>query len=133
MLVLRGVLLVPREPLLWGLVGVVAAAIVGVVVAIRRCPSADTVRAMLDGHWQCGGLLMAAGDADTGNWPIKMPASARPSVRWHGGRPCGILLCCTCFLLASFLIPAAVLERIRRHIDWWSALKSKSWLKKSNC
>ena len=42
-LVLRGTLLVAREPLLWGLVGVVAAAFAGFVVAIRRRPSAENV------------------------------------------------------------------------------------------
>ena len=114
-LVLRGALLVSWQPLLWGLVGVVAAGIVGAVVAVRRCPSADTVRAMLDCHWRCGGLLMAAGDADTGNWPIKMPSAFKPSVRWHGGRSCGILLCCTGFLLASFLVPVRFLNELGAH------------------
>ena len=105
--VLRGALLVSREPLLWGLLGVVAAAIVGTVVAVRRRPSAETVRALLDSHWRCGGLLMAAGDVDTGAWPIDLPASAYPRVHWQGRRQCGILLGCTAFLLAGFLMPAS--------------------------
>ena len=50
-----------------------------------------------------------------GNWPIKVPASAMPSVRWHGGRPCGILLCCAGFLLASFLMPARFLDELGSH------------------
>ena len=111
-LVLRGALGVSREPLLWGLVGVVAAGIVGVVVAIRRRPSVDMVRAMLDAHWQCGGLLMASADTNTSDWASNVPASATPNVRWHAGRPCGILLCCTTFLLASFLIPVRFLDEL---------------------
>ena len=113
--VLRGTLLVSRESLLWGLLGVVAAVVFGAVVAVRRCPSADTVRAMLDGHWQCGGLLMATGDVDTGDWPINIPSAATPSVHWQGGRQYGILLCCTTFLLASFLIPTRFLGELASH------------------
>jgi hypothetical protein len=114
-LVLRGALFVPRQPLLWGLVGVVAAVVIGVAIAVRRRPSADTVRAMLDGHWRCGGLLMATGDVDTGSWPIQIPSSAQPSVQWHGRRPCGILLCCTGFLLASFLMPSRFMGELGSH------------------
>ncbi|HEX4142773.1 MAG TPA: hypothetical protein VHY91_04410 [Pirellulales bacterium] len=114
-LVLRGLLLVPREPLLWGLVGVVAAAIVGGVVAVRRRPSVDAIRAMLDAHWRCGGLLMATGNVDMGGWPVELPSAAEPSVHWHGGRQCGILLCCAAFLFASFFVPARFLGELGSH------------------
>ena len=65
---------------------------------------------MLDSHWRCGGLLMATADVDTGNWPITMPSSPAPKIRWQGGRPCGILLCCAGFVLASFLVPGRFLD-----------------------
>jgi hypothetical protein len=70
---------------------------------------------LLDGHWNCGGLLMATGDVDTANWPIKLPSSAVPIVHWAGGRPCGILLCCAAFVAASFLIPTRFLGEMASH------------------
>ena len=101
-----------REPLVWGLLGIVVAAIVGIVVGVRRRPPVDVVRAMLDAHWQCGGLLMASGDADARAWPIAVPVLAEPIVRWRGGRQCGIMACSAGFALLSFLMPARFFDEL---------------------
>ena len=110
-LVLRAALATPRGPLLWGVVGIIGAAAFGVVVARRRQPTMAVVRALLDGHWRCGGLLMAADDTDVAAWPLQNSMTAAPSVAWDGRRQCGILLCCAGFVLAAFLVPARFLEQ----------------------
>jgi hypothetical protein len=109
-LVLRAVLLVPRGLLAWGAVGILGAGIFAVVIAQRRRPATEMVRALLDAQWGCGGLLMAAGDRDVGPWSIDASATATPHVTWHGARQCGILLCCAGVLSIAFLVPARYLE-----------------------
>ncbi len=104
-LLLRGVLLVGREELLWGLLGVLAVAVIGVTMAIRRRPSANVVRAMLDGRGKCGGLLMASAATEIGAWQHKLPPPAEPTVRWRWRRQVVILLASTAFLAAGFLMP----------------------------
>src|SRR5262245_32918015 len=80
-LVLRAASVTGRRELLWGAIGIAAAAIVATVVSRRRLPSRDSVRAMLDNRNDCGGLLMAAADADLGAW--RTPEIALPRLRWR--------------------------------------------------
>ncbi|HVU86484.1 MAG TPA: hypothetical protein VHD36_04140 [Pirellulales bacterium] len=111
-LVLRAALATPREPLAWGALGILGAAAFGGVVAHRKQPTIAAVRALLDGHWRCGGLLMAAGDTDTSGWSLHNSAvSAAPRVAWNGRRQCGILSCCALFALFAFVVPARFLEQ----------------------
>src|SRR5690242_19385764 len=58
-LALRGAVGLSRLDLLWGLASLPAALVPAVVLALRRLPSAVAVRAVLDQHGRCGGLLMA--------------------------------------------------------------------------
>lgn len=109
-LTLRGAFSVPYGPLLlWGMAGVVVAIATGIVVAVRSAPPESTIRAMLDNHWQCGGLLMTTAEMKNENWPITIPVTPQPKISWNGGKQLGILLCCATFLVASFLVPARVM------------------------
>ncbi len=60
-LVLRAAYDVPRPALLWGLAALPLAVGPALWRALRRLPSRAAVRALLDRHSGCGGLLMAAG------------------------------------------------------------------------
>lgn len=102
---LRAVFRADRWMLLWGLAGLPVAAAVGAVVAWRKMPSAEALRARLDRHGRLGGLLMAAGDTEIGAWHQRIAELSRPTLRWHWGRPLMFLALATTFLLAALLAP----------------------------
>lgn len=104
-LVLRVAGQVDRLPLLWGLLGLVPAAIVAGVMAYRRRPKTEAVRALLDGRNRCGGLLMAGGEQPLGEWSGRVGAVTAPKLRWRQGRTVVIALAGAAFLLGSFLVP----------------------------
>lgn len=111
-LALRAGFAIPRGPLAWGALGILGAAAFGIIVALRKQPTMAAVRALLDGHWRCGGLLMAAGDTNTGGWMLhESTSAATPRIAWDGRRQCGILLCCVLFALFAFVVPARFLEQ----------------------
>jgi hypothetical protein len=91
--------------LLWGLVGVAPAVVAAVVAAGKKTPSVGVLRAVLDRHGRLGGLLMAAGDGDIGQWGRQIPHAVPPLVRWRFGRQAVLLLSALAFLAAGFLIP----------------------------
>ncbi|MBN9524393.1 hypothetical protein J0H58_38745 [bacterium] len=103
-LLLRATQGTPNPWLAWGVVGVLAAAGVGVWAARRRLPDPAAVRAFLDRQAGCGGLLMAEAECDLGRW--RVPAVAVPSVRWDAGRPLGLLAVALAYLALAFLLPA---------------------------
>jgi len=111
--ILRASLSTSRGPLLWGLTGIVVAVACGVISGIRRRPSLETVRALLDHYWHSGGLLMASAESNPAGWAIRIPDAAVPRVRWVGRRHWWILLGCGLFAMTSFLVPARVVNQFR--------------------
>jgi hypothetical protein len=102
---LRAIFRVDPLLLLWGLVGLGAAAAAGTILAIRRLPSSAAIRATLDRHGCLGGLLMAAGETDIGPWRRHIPPARLPAIRWRAGRHGMLLLTSTAFLIAALLAP----------------------------
>ena len=102
---LRAILAVDRMSLVWGVAGLLATVGAGIVLALRKVPSTDTVRAVLDGHGSLGGLLMAAGDGDIGRWRPHVAGVSMPVLRWRGSGQGLRLMASMAFLLMAFLVP----------------------------
>ncbi|MDX2033039.1 MAG: hypothetical protein SF339_20345 [Blastocatellia bacterium] len=102
-LTLRATLLTPRRALLWGATGIVGAVIAAAILARRQLPAPTAVRALLDERNRCGGLLMAADDAEIGQWP--MPEVATPRLRFRNPRAWGLFAVSVVFALVSLLAP----------------------------
>jgi hypothetical protein len=100
----------PRTWLLWGLAGVPVALAIAVFLAVRRLPSRAAVRAVLDRHGSCGGLLMAGGERELGAWDRALPEPAMPPVRWRSGRAWGLLVGGLTFLATGFLVPEGLAD-----------------------
>jgi hypothetical protein len=109
-LVLRAAYAVPRPALLWGLAALPLAVGPAVWLALRRLPSRTAVRALLDGHSGCGGLLMAAAEAPLGAWDNHMPALTAPRLRWRGGRSWALLAVAAGFVLLALLLPQSLAD-----------------------
>ena len=103
--VLRAVGGLPRLPLVWGALGIVPAVVIAAVLARRRRPTAAAVRAMLDRHNGCGGLLMAADETELGDWRERLAEPALPALRWRGGRAWGLLSVGATFVIVGFALP----------------------------
>lgn len=101
----RALFRVDRWALMWGLPGLLLAAVVGTVLASRKLPSAAALRAVLDRHGNRGGLLMAAGDTDIGAWTSHISQMSLPVLHWRFGRPCMLLIGAIAFLVTALLAP----------------------------
>jgi hypothetical protein len=104
-LALRAALGVPRPPLLWGLAAMPLALLPALWLALRRLPSASAVRALLDRHARCGGLLMAGEEVGLGGWRQALPDVAQPQIRWRGRRAWALLASAAAFVLLAFGLP----------------------------
>jgi hypothetical protein len=104
-LALRGAAGVGRLPLLWGLAGVPLALAPAILLARRRLPARAAVRALLDRHGRCGGLLMAGDEVALGGWREAVPEVIAPPLRWRGGRSWALLGVAAGFVLLGFLLP----------------------------
>ena len=102
---LRAVFRIDAIVLLWGLLGLAAAAAAGVVLGRRKLPSVTAIRAALDRHGRLGGLLMAAGDVDIGAWNAQIARVPLPALQWRSRRQWMLLITSTAFLVAAFLAP----------------------------
>src|SRR5262245_59471921 len=103
-LVLRAVQGTSAETLLWVGVGLPLAATLGAWLALRKLPDRTAVRALLDRHGECGGLLMAGAECNTGRWGVSV--AGLPRVRWRAGRPLGLLALAVGYVALGFLIPS---------------------------
>jgi len=109
-LVLRAAAGVDRQPLLWGLVGLLVCIAAAVVRTRRHLPSATAVRALLDEQSGCGGLLMTAAECDLAGWRQKLPVLALPRIHWDGRRSATLLAIAAGFVLSSFLAPQGLAD-----------------------
>ncbi len=103
--VLRVAGAVERPLLVWGAVGYGPAILAGLWLALRRVPAAGGVRAALDCHNRLGGLLMAGGELDIGQWNANMPGVERPVVRLRAGRHWAMLAASVAFLAVALFLP----------------------------
>jgi hypothetical protein len=102
---LRAVFRIDPLLLLWGLLGLVAAAAAAVLFAVRNVPTPRSVRAVLDRHGCFGGLLMAAGDTDIGQWSQRIARVELPALRWRSRRQWMLMMMSIGFLAAAMLAP----------------------------
>lgn len=102
---LRAVFRTDPTSLLWGGIGLLIAVAVGIALALRQVPSTRAVRAIFDRHGSLGGLLMAAGDTDVGEWSQKIVSVPSPTLRWRAGRQVAVLAAGVAFLVAALLAP----------------------------
>jgi hypothetical protein len=115
--VLRGRLGFDALDLLWGLASLPVALIPAVVLTARRLPTPAAVRALLDRHARCGGLLMAAQTHATESWHDAMPPVEVPGVRWKFGPSLGMVSVGLAFLLLAFLVPQGFANRDENGLD----------------
>src|SRR5439155_19778273 len=73
-LALRGAAGLSRLDLLWGLASLPLVLAPAVWLALRRLPSREKVRATLDRHGRCGGLVMTGAEQELGPWAEGVPA-----------------------------------------------------------
>ena len=78
-LVVRVTFDVPRQALLWGLLGLVPCGIWAVIRATREAPSHKSLCALFDERNQCGGLLMAVRTACCGTPSPGIPSGSSHS------------------------------------------------------
>ncbi len=96
--------------LLWGLATLVIAVVPAVWLACRRLPGRAAVRAVLDRHSHCGGLLMAGAEVTLGSWQQSLPLLQQPHLRWRSGRAWGLLAAGAAFVLLGLLLPQSLAE-----------------------
>jgi hypothetical protein len=107
---LRGIWLVDRWLLLWGIVGLVLAAVAAAALAIRKLPAPAVIRAVLDRHGGLGGLLMADGDVDIADWSSRVGRVPTPALGWRYGRPLMLWSASAAFVVAAFVMPDRALS-----------------------
>lgn len=96
--------------LLWGLTTLPVALVPAVMLAWRRLPGRTAVRAVLDRHSLCGGLLMAGAEVELGGWRRTMPAIDLPHLQWRSRRAWGLLAGGVAFVLLGLLLPQGFAE-----------------------
>jgi hypothetical protein len=109
-LALRAAAGVPRPALLWGLAAAPLALLPALLLAWRRLPSRSAVRALLDRHSRCGGLLMAGAEVPLEGWQESLPELAPPRLRWRGRRAWGLLAGSAAFVGLGFLLPQSLAD-----------------------
>jgi hypothetical protein len=109
-LALRAAAGMPRLTLLWGLAAAPLAVVPALWLALRRLPTRSAVRALLDRHSRCGGLLMAGEEVPLGSWQKSLPELAAPRLRWRGRRAWALLAGAAAFVGLGFLLPQSLAE-----------------------
>jgi hypothetical protein len=109
-IVLRAAAGLERGSLLWGLLGLPLALVPAAILAWRRLPGEAPIRALLDRHGGCGGLLMAGAECSLGAWQEALPEVAPPPLRWRARRAWGLGGTAGAFLLAAFLVPQRLVQ-----------------------
>ncbi len=102
---LRATVATPRKALLFGIVGILVAAVVAVWRASKQLPSHAAVRSLLDRQNESGGLLMTAGEQPLGDWEDKLSAIQLPRLRWRSARAWGLMALSVSFVAICLLLP----------------------------
>lgn len=93
----------PRGPLAWGATGMVLMMVIAFVIAWKRRPDLDAVKALLDSHSQAGGLYMAG--AHTAGWGDRLPRVTLPVVKLRNLQPWILCLAGLLFVGTAFATP----------------------------
>jgi hypothetical protein len=101
---------VERLPLLWGLASLPAVLAVAAVLAWRSLPSSSAVRALVDSHGRCGGLVVASEEVPLGNWSRNQREPDAPLPQWNASPSIALCAVGPVFLLAAFLMPASLVQ-----------------------
>jgi hypothetical protein len=104
-LALRGAVGMSREALVWGLASLPLALLPAVLLAWKRMPKAQAMRALIDRHSRCGGLLMAGEEQSLEGWESSLPALRMPAIGWRGGKTLGMFSFGLAFVALGFLVP----------------------------
>ena len=104
-LILKALLGLDGRALLWGAAGLAPALLAAGVLSGRQRPSLVQVRALLDGLYACGGLLMSSGEADVDPWRDRVPAVSSPALRWRPWRRLGLLAASAAVVAGALLAP----------------------------
>src|SRR5262245_48207391 len=107
-LALSGAVGLSRIDLLWGLASLPLVLAPAVWLALRRLPARDRVRAVLDHHGRCGGLLMAGAEHSLKDWQSALPDVRQPDLRWRGGRSWAAFVVAVAFVALGFLVPQSI-------------------------
>lgn len=107
-LALRGATALDRLDLLWGLASLPVALLPAAWLAWRRLPAVPAIRALLDRHARCGGLLMTEAEQPIGEWKKEVPEVRQPDLQWRGGRSWGLLATALAFVGVAFLVPQSL-------------------------
>ncbi len=75
------------------------------VMEWRRRPALASLRAAFDRHNHCGGLVMAAAQADTSAWQNAAASNQPPPLRWDARRTLGLITAAALFLAGTLLVP----------------------------
>jgi cell division protein FtsB len=102
---LRAALATPRKSLLFGIGGILVAAMVAVWMARKQLPSHEAVRSLLDRQNESGGLLMTAGEQPLGAWDRKLSTIQLPQLRWRSARAWGLMALSASFVAICLLLP----------------------------
>jgi phosphate uptake regulator len=104
-LALRGAVGMTRESLAWGLASLPLALLPAVLLAWKRMPSPQALRALIDRHSRCGGLLMAGEEQSLAGWESSLPALRLPSIQWRGNKTMALFTGGLAFVALGFLVP----------------------------
>lgn len=105
MLGLRISIGMPASILLTGLAVFGGIALGSFALAYHRRPKPATVKALLDSHNRCGGLLMAENETKLDDWLERLPPLRLPVVRWRNRRKFVLFASALLFLALSVIIP----------------------------
>lgn len=74
-------------------------------LAYYRRPKSAAVKALLDAHNGCGGLLMAENETKLDYWLKRLPPLRLPAIRWRNRRKVILFASAILFLALSMIIP----------------------------
>ncbi len=94
----------------WGLIAAPLVAVVASLWALRRLPTRESLRALVDGASHCGGLLMTDAETPIGPWRQALPEPAPLSVRWRGSRAATTFSASILYLGVALLFPQSLVS-----------------------
>jgi hypothetical protein len=116
-LALRGAVGLAREDLVWGLASLPVAWLPAMFLAWRRLPSTQALRAVIDQHSRCGGLLMAGDEHPLDAWQSSLPVLRLPALQWRGQRALALFAGGLCFVALGFLVPQGFADLAGPRLD----------------